>query len=230
MQGQDSIANKVSLEHDFKRNASSDAFEFLIKDHADVDNLFAEYAKLKGNFDKAEDRKAIVEKIVMRISKHAHAEEIDVYPQIRDKMPNGTFFYDSLITDHTIVKYLMNSLLKMNPGTDPDMSELFDQTVEKFEANFKSHVKSEEHVFAMFKRQHLASADELKMMENKVIDEMMMGPMVPMKLNPISDLDMSGSKPGDKRKSQDILESGLSKQQEIAQGQGQGQRDTITVE
>ncbi|MFH9245213.1 hemerythrin domain-containing protein [Streptomyces lydicus] len=132
-----------------------DVIQELTADHREVDEMFAK-------FDDAEpgspDRKRLVDAITIELVRHSVAEEMYLYPAVREHLAEGDALADKEIEDHGRVERLLKGL-EMQEAIDPD----FDRMVRELRTEVTAHVDDEEnHLFTQL-RSHLQqpALDEL---------------------------------------------------------------------
>jgi hemerythrin superfamily protein len=109
----------------------------LKTDHRNVETLFS-------RFEKAGDRafaqkRALVKKMIMELSKHAVIEESFFYPATRVTVPGVEDMVLEAMEEHHIVKWVLSELEGMSPH-----AEAFDAKVTVLIENVRHHVKEEE--------------------------------------------------------------------------------------
>jgi len=115
-----------------------DAIRMLKDDHKAVEQLFK-------RFEKAGDRaftekRAIVDRIIEDLSKHAAIEEAIFYPRIRADVPSTEDEVLESLEEHHDVKWTLSELEDL-PADD----ERFTAKVTVLIENVRHHVKEEEH-------------------------------------------------------------------------------------
>ncbi len=117
-----------------------DAITLLKNDHKTVEALFK-------RFEKAGDRaytekRAVLDRIVEELSKHAAIEEQLFYPVVRATVPDTEDIALESLEEHHIVKWVLSEL----DGMDPE-AERFDAKVTVLIENVRHHVEEEENEF-----------------------------------------------------------------------------------
>jgi hemerythrin superfamily protein len=125
-----------------------DAISMLKDDHKAVEALFK-------RFEKAGDRayiekRAVVDRIIEELSKHAAIEEQLFYPVVRATVPDTEDIALESLEEHHIVKWVLSELDKMAPE-----DERFDAKVTVLIENVRHHVKEEESEFFPMVRDEL---------------------------------------------------------------------------
>ena len=122
----------------------ADVIELLEHDHREVEQMFAEYEQA----GTPEDKRAIVDKIIIELVRHAEAEEQAVYPMIRTHIENGDAIVEHEIDEHSQAERLMKEL----DGMDPNKPE-FGVLMQQLMTSIKEHVSEEENVvFPQFRQ------------------------------------------------------------------------------
>jgi hemerythrin superfamily protein len=114
-----------------------DAITLLKNDHKTVEQLFK-------RFEKAGDRafvekRALVDRIIEELSKHAAIEEQLFYPVARATVPDTDDIALESLEEHHIVKWVLSELEDMSPE-----DERFDAKVTVLIENVRHHVDEEE--------------------------------------------------------------------------------------
>lgn len=115
-----------------------DIIEVLTHDHREVEQMFGEYEALPAT-GSDDQRKDLVDQMIIELVRHSVAEEQYLYPTVREKVAGGGPLADRELQEHAEAEKTMNSLDKLGPG-DAE----FDQTVGKLMTEIKSHVAEEE--------------------------------------------------------------------------------------
>jgi len=117
-----------------------DAITLLKNDHKTVEQLFK-------RFEKAGDRafvekRAVVDRIIEELSKHAAIEEQLFYPVARATVPGTDDIALESLEEHHVVKWVLSELEDMSPE-----DERFDAKVTVLIENVRHHVDEEEREF-----------------------------------------------------------------------------------
>ena len=132
-----------------------DVIAELTTDHREVDELFDRISALPSG-DK--QRKDLVDNVTIELVRHSVAEEMYLYPAVRQHLPGGDQIADKELEDHSGVERILKDLEQMQPQ-DGD----FDRLVTTLQSEVTEHVCDEEQrLFAMM-REHCpqSSLDEL---------------------------------------------------------------------
>ncbi len=122
----------------------ADVIELLEHDHREVEQMFTEYEQAAT----PEDKRAIVDNIIIELVRHSEAEEQAVYPMIRSHIDNGDAIVEHEIDEHSQAERLMKSLEGMDPN-NPEFGVLMGQLM----TAIKEHVAEEENVvFPQFRQ------------------------------------------------------------------------------
>jgi len=117
-----------------------DAISMLKEDHKTVEALFKRFEKAG---DRAHsEKRAVVDRIIEELSKHAAIEEQLFYPVVRATVPETEDIALESLEEHHIVKWVLSELDKMAPE-----DERFDAKVTVLIENVRHHVKEEETEF-----------------------------------------------------------------------------------
>jgi len=125
-----------------------DAITLLKDDHRAVEDLFKRFEKA-GEKAYAEKR-AVVDRIIESLSKHAAIEEQLFYPVVRATVPATEDIALESLEEHHIVKWVLSELDRMAPD-----DERFDAKVTVLIENVRHHVKEEEGEFFPLVRNEL---------------------------------------------------------------------------
>ena len=125
-----------------------DAISMLKDEHKTVEALFKRFEKAG---DRAySEKRAVVDRIVEELSKHAAIEEQLFYPVVRATVPETENIALESLEEHHIVKWVLSELDKMAPE-----DERFDAKVTVLIENVRHHVKEEETEFFPMVRDEL---------------------------------------------------------------------------
>jgi hemerythrin superfamily protein len=125
-----------------------DAISMLKEDHKAVEALFKRFEKAG---DRAySEKRAVVDRIIEEVSKHAAIEEQLFYPVVRATVPETEDIALESLEEHHIVKWVLSELDKMAPE-----DERFDAKVTVLIENVRHHVKEEESEFFPMVRDEL---------------------------------------------------------------------------
>src|SRR5687768_8984934 len=117
-----------------------DAITLLKDDHKAVEQLFKRFEKAG---DKAyAEKRAVVDRIIEELSKHAAVEEQLFYPVVRATVPDTEDIALESLEEHHVVKWVLSELETMDPR-----EERFDAKVTVLIENVRHHVEEEEDEF-----------------------------------------------------------------------------------
>jgi hypothetical protein len=85
----------------------TDLIEVLVTDHRRVETLFAE---LETGADDPGYRRDVVEVVVAELMGHASAEELYLYPAVRELLPDGDRLADHELHQHADIERMMAAL------------------------------------------------------------------------------------------------------------------------
>jgi hemerythrin superfamily protein len=121
-----------------------DGIDLLLKDHREVEQLFASYEAEEG-----EKRQEILADIIRELSIHSAIEEAYVYPLIRRQASKGEELVDESEKEHQKVK---ESLGRLDRKVDKAHTQEVANQVETLKKNVMHHVEEEEtEVFPSFR-------------------------------------------------------------------------------
>ena len=100
----------------------TDAFEFLARDHAEVQQLLTQLeigAVRQGatTTDQLAQRKKLAEQLVIEESRHEAIEEMHFWPAVHEHLPNGNELADTAIAQEEEGKEILDKLDKLDAGT-----------------------------------------------------------------------------------------------------------------
>ena len=143
---------------DEKRNV----IDILTEDHREVEAMFAELDSLVGNQDSAADerRKDLVDQVTIELVRHSVAEEVAVYPAVKDKASEEEA--ERAKREHAEAEETMKRLENL----DPD-DAAFEDELRRLMSEIRTHVAEEEG--EMFPRmREVMSPDELTELGTRV--------------------------------------------------------------
>lgn len=108
----------------------------LVTDHREVEEMFGRIEALPYG-DK--DRKMYADQVTMELVRHSVAEEMYLYPAVREHVAGGDAIADREIDDHSKAERIMKDL----EGCDADDPE-FDRLVGMLMTEVRSHIADEE--------------------------------------------------------------------------------------
>jgi hemerythrin superfamily protein len=112
-----------------------DVIELLLHDHREVEQMFAE-------FDQAtdlQDKRTIVDKIIIELVRHSEAEEQAVYPAMRAAIDDSKEMVEHEIEEHSKAEKIMKELDGLDPS-DPSFGTL----VQDLKKAISHHIEEEE--------------------------------------------------------------------------------------
>lgn len=129
-------------------------FSVLAADH---DRIFALSDRLTGGsappLDKPKERKAIADELVMELSQHEVAEEMLLWPAIRERVDDGAEICEIALGQEKTSKRVLNELVHTSPG-----NEEFDTLVNTVAAELREHISYEQNI--VWPRLRLRLSDE----------------------------------------------------------------------
>jgi hemerythrin superfamily protein len=139
-------------------NDTDDIITELTKDHDEVRAIFA---KLRQD-PAPQQREELVREMTVELVKHSVAEEVHLYPLIREVFPEGNQLADHEIEEHAEVEKALKSLEKMDPSDAQYMS-----TVHTVIDDVTHHAQEEEDdVFPRLRQ--TCSPEQLRELGNKI--------------------------------------------------------------
>ncbi|MDQ0955515.1 hemerythrin superfamily protein [Streptomyces phaeochromogenes] len=136
-----------------------DVIAELTTDHHEVEELFGRIDALPPG---AKQRQVYAEQAVIELVRHSVAEEMYLYPAVRQVLPDGDTIADKEIEDHAEAERTMKDL----EDVDADEPE-FDRLIAKLMTEIRSHIRDEEdNLFP--KLRSVASEDELMKLGDEI--------------------------------------------------------------
>jgi hemerythrin superfamily protein len=135
-----------------------DVIDVLTADHREVEELTREILAVTD----ADRRRDFADQMIAELVRHAVAEEMFVYPAMRDHLPNGDRAVEHDIEEHKELE----SLMKQIEGTDAGEPE-FIELITKLQQVLADHVLDEEGEQFPLLRQHIP-ADKLSGLADEV--------------------------------------------------------------
>jgi hemerythrin superfamily protein len=118
-----------------------DVIEILSHDHREVEQMFAELETLREAADEQSSsrRKDVAEQVVIELVRHAVAEEVAVYPKVKEKLSEAEAEHAK--REHAKAEASMKRLEKLSPQ-DP----AFEAELRTLMSEIREHVAEEENV------------------------------------------------------------------------------------
>lgn len=113
-----------------------DVIDELTADHREVDDLFARLDPLPAGDPR---RRELVDELTVEMVRHAVAEELHVFPAVREHLAGGHNLADKELLDHAKLEELLKDL----EGRDMDDTR-FDTLLARLRSEFTAHVRDEE--------------------------------------------------------------------------------------
>jgi hemerythrin superfamily protein len=139
--------------------AQNDVVSEQIGDHREVEDLFR---RLEAGNHTPEERRDLVDQVIMELVRHSVAEEAYLYPAVREHVAGGNALADKEIAEHAEAEETMKRLDGLDPadmGFEPALSQLMRE--------IREHIRGEED--DLFPRLTAAcSRDELDRLGHKV--------------------------------------------------------------
>jgi hemerythrin superfamily protein len=140
--------------------AQQDVIEVLTHDHREVEQMFVQLEGLRGRTDDAsrQQRKELVDNVIIELVRHSVAEETEVYPQVQAKVSAEEA--ERAKHEHGEAEETMKAL----DGMDPDDPQ-FETQLETLMREIREHVAEEEgeifpHMRTIFSEQELVDMAE----------------------------------------------------------------------
>jgi len=112
-----------------------DVVDVLTTDHAEAIGLIRQVWTTQ----EADRRRDLVDTVITEIVRHAVAEEMYVYPAMREHLPDGDEAVEHDVEEHKELEQTMKALEGVD-AADP----LFDEQLRKFEEQLRHHIQDEE--------------------------------------------------------------------------------------
>ncbi|MBO0691252.1 MAG: hemerythrin domain-containing protein [Acidimicrobiaceae bacterium] len=118
----------------------SDVFEVLKQDHNDLEDMLA---RLTASGPQGTEHINLAEKLVIEESKHEAAEEMYLWPAVRQYVPGGDQLTNEALRQEHEGKQVLDQLRKTAP-----VEGLFEELIHKFARAGREHIAfEEEHVW-----------------------------------------------------------------------------------
>ncbi|WP_405843132.1 hemerythrin domain-containing protein [Streptomyces platensis] len=124
-----------------------DVIQELTTDHREVDDLFNQFDDAAPG---SPDRKRLVDAITIELVRHSVAEEMHLYPAVREHLEGGEALADKELADHESVERLLKNLEVLDVG-----DSVFDATVRELRDEVTGHVDDEENNLFTQLRHHV---------------------------------------------------------------------------
>ncbi|MGK5530359.1 hemerythrin domain-containing protein [Streptomyces sp. URMC 129] len=108
----------------------------LVADHQEVEDMFREIERLPVGEKR---RKLLVDQVTIELVRHSIAEEMHLYPAVREHLTNGDLIADKEIEDHATAERIMKEL-ERHDADDPE----FDRLIDQLTMEIRSHLQDEE--------------------------------------------------------------------------------------
>jgi hemerythrin superfamily protein len=126
-----------SSEPNADHSTDHDVIDVLMTDHREVEEMFAELEGLFGPGADTERRRQVTDEVTIELVKHAVAEEVAVYPRVKDKVSAEEA--ERAKREHAEAEETMKRLEKMD-SDDPR----FEAEIRTLMAEIREHVAEEE--------------------------------------------------------------------------------------
>lgn len=111
--------------------------EELMADHREMDELFA---RIEAQPVGHPQRRELADVLTAELARHSMAEEMHLYPAVREHVPHGGAMADKELAEHTEVERMLKDLEALHPN-DPQFNDI----TAKLKFKVASHVREEEH-------------------------------------------------------------------------------------
>ncbi|HET9257546.1 MAG TPA: hemerythrin domain-containing protein [Pseudonocardiaceae bacterium] len=129
---------------------------FLTHQHNEVDAVFGQLEKMEGST--SDEAQRLAEEVVISLVKHSVAEEIYLYPAVREHVPNGNEIADHEVHEHDEAEQIMKRLESLKPAD----AEFWPTTRELMTA-IRHHAREEEDILFPRLRQHCTEQQLLEL-------------------------------------------------------------------
>jgi hemerythrin superfamily protein len=133
-----------------------DVIDVLTADHREVQELANQISATAGT----DERRDLTDQLIAELVRHSVAEEMYVYPAIRDHLPDGDQAVQHDIEEHKELEQLMKQL----EGADAGTTE-FEDTLRKLQRVLVDHVRDEETEQFPQLRAHIPAAELVRLKE-----------------------------------------------------------------
>lgn len=164
----------------------TDVVDILTNDHREVIDLIATINKSQD----PDEQRDIADTVIAEIVRHSVAEEMYVYPAMRDNVPNGAAEVQHDVEEHQELEETMKAL----EGTKGGDAE-FKQLVDKLEGQLRHHASDEENDQFPKLRQAL-STEDLHKLGKRVEQAKQLAPTRPHPSSPHAELFHKALGPG----------------------------------
>ncbi|MFG2289239.1 hemerythrin domain-containing protein [Streptomyces sp. NPDC048595] len=121
-----------------------DVVQELTADHRVVEDLFAQLEALEPG---RSERRQLLDAVTIELVRHSVAEEMHLYPVVREHLEHGDSLADTAIAEHERIEELLKDLEGRHAG-DRD----FDRLVRELRTELAAHVEDQES--GLFPRLH----------------------------------------------------------------------------
>ncbi len=150
---------------------TNDIVAVLTKDHRTMEQMFSQLREDATLSD--EERRRLVDNVLVELVRHTVAEEMHVFPAMRDLVPDGDAIADKEIEDHAELERLMKRIEDV-PMADPQFEPILNELI----GGVRDHVRDEErHLFVALRAN--ADPEELRALGSKVTNAKRIAPTRP---------------------------------------------------
>lgn len=155
-----------------------DVIDVLIADHREVQDLANQISATTGS----EERRDLTDQLIAELVRHSVAEEMYVYPAMRDHLPDG----DQAVEHDTQEHKELEKLMKQLEGADANTTD-FEDTLRTLQLVLTDHVQDEETQHFPQLRAHIP-AERLVELKDKVETAKKLAPTRPHPAAPNAEL------------------------------------------
>lgn len=166
----------------------TDVITFLIHQHREVDALFTQLEKAEGST--SDEVQRLAERVVISLVKHSAAEEMYLYPAVREHLPDGDEIADHEVREHDEAEQTMKRLESLKP-----VEATFWPTMRELIREVRHHVREEEDtLFPKLRR--MCSDQRLRELGKKVEQAERVAPTRPHPSSPSEGAGLAAMAPG----------------------------------
>jgi len=137
-------------------SATQDVIDILTTDHREALDLVEQ---IKNSTD-VEQKREMTHTVIAELVRHSVAEEMYVYPVMKDKLPNGADSVEHDTREHNQLEQEMATLEDLSPDADG-----FAEAIGRLESILRDHVSDEEDEQFPALREHVDQGQLVKMGE-----------------------------------------------------------------
>lgn len=166
----------------------TDLITLLSDEHREVEQMFGRLESLAGGT--SEDAENVARDVVVSLVKHSVAEEIYLYPLVRERLSGGNEVADQEVSEHEQAEQTMQRLEALQPS-----DEDFWPAVHELMREIRQHVHEEEtELFPRLRNE--CGEQELRELATKVQQAEMVAPTRPHPSSPSEGTSLAALAPG----------------------------------